>query len=66
MHTELDILDQKLAHLVQLTQRLRAENLQLRQEIAAAATLQRKNQDKVDEAAKRLEKLLAQLPKDAQ
>ncbi len=66
MHTELDILDQKLAHLVQLTQRLRAENLQLRQEIATAVTSQRKSQDKVNEAAQRLEKLLAQLPKDAQ
>lgn len=66
MHSELDILDQKLAHLVQLTQRLRAENLQLRQEIAASVTLQRKSQDKVNEAAQRLEKLLAQLPKDVQ
>jgi cell division protein ZapB len=66
MHSELDALDQKLAHLVQLTQRLRAENLQLRQEVAAAVSKQRKSQDKIDEAAKRLEKLLAQLPEDAQ
>lgn len=66
MHSELDALDEKLAHLVQLTQRLRAENLQLRQEVAAAVSKQRKSQDKVDEAAKRLEKLLAQLPEDAQ
>lgn len=66
MHSELDALDEKLAHLVQLTQRLRAENLQLRQEIAAAVSKQRKNQDKIDETAKRLEKLLAQLPENAQ
>jgi cell division protein ZapB len=66
MHSELDVLDEKLAHLVQLTQRLRAENLQLRQEVAAAVSQQRKNQDKIDEAAQRLEKLLAQLPGDAQ
>ena len=66
MHSELDALDEKLAHLVQLTQRLRAENHQLRQEIAAAVSQQRKNQDKIDEAAKRLEKLLSQLPEDAQ
>lgn len=66
MHSELDALDEKLAHLVQLTQRLRAENLQLRQEIAAAVSKQRKSQDKIDEAAKRLEKLLAQLPENAQ
>ena len=66
MHSELDVLDEKLAHLVQLTQRLRAENLQLRQEVAAAVSQQRKSQDKIDEAAQRLEKLLAQLPGDAQ
>ena len=66
MNSELDILDQKLAQLVQLTQHLRAENLQLRQEIAVAVSQQRKSQDKVNEAAQRLEKLLSQLPEDAQ
>jgi cell division protein ZapB len=66
MHSELDVLDQKLAQLVQLTQRLRAENMQLRQEIAASLSQQRKSQDKVNEAALRLEKLLSQLPEDAQ
>lgn len=65
MHSELDVLDQKLAQLVQLTQRLRAENLQLRQEVAASVSQQRKSQDKVNEAAQRLEKLLSQLPEDA-
>jgi len=65
MHSELDALDQKLTQLVQLTQRLRAENLQLRQEVAAALSQQRKSQDKVNEAAQRLEKLLSQLPEDA-
>jgi cell division protein ZapB len=66
MHSELDALDQKLAHLVQLTQRLRAENLQLRQEVASALSQQRKSQDKVEEAAQRLEKLITQLPEEAQ
>ncbi len=66
MHSELDALEQKLAQLVQLTQHLRAENLQLRQEVAVAVSRQRKSQDKVDEAAQRLEKLLSQLPGDAQ
>jgi cell division protein ZapB len=65
MHSELDALDQKLTQLVQLTQRLRAENMQLRQEVAAALSQQRKSQDKVNEAAQRLEKLLSQLPEDA-
>jgi cell division protein ZapB len=66
MQSELDALDQKLAQLVQLSQRLRAENLQLRQEIASALSQQRKHQDRVSEAAQRLEKLLAQLPEDTQ
>jgi cell division protein ZapB len=65
MHSELDVLDQKLAQLIQLTQRLRAENLQLRQEVAAAVSQQRKTQDKVNEATQRLEKLFSQLPEDA-
>ncbi len=66
MHSELDTLDQKLSQLVQLTQRLRAENIQLRQEVAAAVSQQRKSQDKVNEAAQRLETLLSQLPEGAQ
>jgi cell division protein ZapB len=66
MQSELDALDQKLAHLVQLTQRLRAENLQLRQEVASAVSQNRKNQDKIDQTSQRLEKLLTQLPEDAQ
>lgn len=66
MQSELDALDHKLTQLVQLTQRLRAENLQLRQDAAVAVSQQRKSQDKVDEAAHRLEKLIAQLPEDEQ
>ncbi len=66
MQSELDTLDNKLAQLVLLTQRLRAENLQLRQDVAAALSEQRKNQDKIEQASQRLERLLAQLPDDAQ
>ena len=66
MQSELDALDNKLAQLVRLTQRLRAENLQLRQDVAAALSGQRKSQDKIDQASQRLEQLLAQLPDDAQ
>lgn len=65
MHSELDALDQKLAQLVELTQRLRAENQHLRQEVASAVSQQRKSQDKIDQASQRLEKLLTQLPGDA-
>jgi len=66
MQSELDILDHKLAQLVQLTQHLRAENLKLRQDIASALSGQRKTQDKIEQASQRLEKILAQLPADAQ
>ena len=65
MQSELDALELKLSQLIQLTQRLRAENLQLRQDAAAAVSQQRKNQDKVEAAAQRLEQLLGQLPGDA-
>lgn len=65
MQSELDTLDQKLAQLVQLTQRLRTENLQLRQQVAAALNEQRKSQDKVSQAAQRLEKILDHLPAES-
>ena len=66
MQSELDALDQKLAQLVQLTQRLREENQRLRQDVASALNGQSKCQDKVELAAQRLEKLLSQLPVDEQ
>ncbi|MDO8311322.1 MAG: hypothetical protein Q7T25_05220 [Sideroxyarcus sp.] len=66
MQSELDALDQKLAQLVQLTQRLRAENLQLRQDVASALNGQRKSQDKIEQASQRLEKLLEKLPAETQ
>jgi cell division protein ZapB len=66
MQSELDALEQKLAQLVQLTQRLRAENLQLRQDVVSALNGQRKGQDKIEQAAQRVEKLLAKLPAETQ
>lgn len=65
MLSELDTLEQKLHQLVQLNQRLRDENLQLRQHVASAVNDQRKHQDKIDQAASRLEKILDQLPAEA-
>lgn len=65
MLSELDTLEQKLHLLVQLNQRLREENQQLRQHVASALNEQRKRQDKLDQAAARLEKLLEQLPAEA-
>ncbi len=64
MQTELDTLENKLAQLVQLSQRLRVENHQLRQELATALSQGRQFNDKMENARKRLESLLAQLPED--
>jgi len=65
MLSELESLEQKLHQLVQLNQRLRDENQRLRQHVASALNEQRKHQDKIDQAAARLEKLLDQLPAEA-
>ena len=65
MQTELDTLESKLVLLVQLSQRLRAENYQLRQELATTLSERRQCNDKIDSASRRLESLLAQLPEDA-
>ena len=64
MQTELDALEGKLAQLVQLSQRLRVENHQLRQELATALSQGRLSNDKMEKARKHLENLLAQLPED--
>lgn len=65
MQADLDTLEKKLTQLVQLTQRLRADNHQLRQELALALSQSRLCNDKIASAQTRLESLLAQLPEDA-
>ena len=62
---EFDTLEQKLAQLVQLSQRLRAENHELRQALAECRSNERHCSDKVDQAKARLDKLLQQLPDNA-
>jgi len=64
MQTELNLLESKLAQLVQLTQRLRTENHQLRQELATALSQDRQSNDKIESARARLERLLAQIPEE--
>lgn len=64
MKAEFDTLEQKLAQLVKLSQRLRAENHELRQALAESQSSQRQCNDKIDQAKARLEKLLEQLPED--
>ena len=64
MENELHALESKLAQLIQVSTRLRAENHQLRQELAHALSSNRQCTDKMDSAKARLEKLLANLPED--
>jgi cell division protein ZapB len=65
MEAELKSLESKLGQLVNLCQQLRAENRQLRQEVASALSANRTLEDKIGGATARLEALLQQLPKDA-
>ncbi|MGC2458609.1 MAG: hypothetical protein WA435_11520 [Gallionellaceae bacterium] len=64
MQAQLTILENKLALLIQLAQRLREENHQLRQELATALSQGRKSDDKIAVARIRLERLLAKIPED--
>lgn len=64
MQAELDVLESKLAQLVQLTMRLRKENHHLRKELAQALSHGRQCHDKIDSVKLRLERLLTQLPEE--
>ncbi len=64
MENELDALEGKLAQLIKVSGKLRAENQELRQELAHALSSNRLYSDKVDMAKARLEKLLTTLPDD--
>ncbi len=62
MENELNALEGKLARLIQVSGKLRAENHQLRQELAQALSNNRQCSDKMESAKARLEKLLVTLP----
>lgn len=62
MQNELDTLEQKLGQLIKLTARLRSENHQLRQDLAASLSQNRQYNDKIEGVCDRLENLLIQLP----
>jgi len=62
MENELNALEGKLAQLIQVSGKLRAENHQLRQELAQALSNNRQCSDKMASAKARLEKLLITLP----
>ena len=64
METELKSLEQKLNQFVELCQRLRTDNQQLRQELASALSENKQLTEKIGTAGDRLETLLHQLPED--
>ena len=65
MEAELKSLEDKLAQFVKLCQQLRAENHQLRQDVASALNAHRRLEAKIGGATTRLEALLQQIPEDA-
>jgi cell division protein ZapB len=62
VETEFSSLEAKVAQFVSLCERLRAENVQLRQQLAAARNDAKRLHEKIDGAKARLEGLLARLP----
>ena len=62
MEAEFSSLEIKVAQFVSLCERLRAENHELRQQLAVARTDARHLHEKIDGAKARLEGLLSRLP----
>jgi cell division protein ZapB len=59
---EFNSLEAKVAQFVSLCERLRAENLALRQQLVAAQNDAKRLNEKIDGARSRLEGLLSRLP----
>jgi cell division protein ZapB len=66
MEAELTALDDKIGQLVELTQKLRKDNSELRQSLATVQSENKKLADKVNIAKARLENLLTQIPDGAE
>jgi cell division protein ZapB len=62
VEAEFSSLEAKVAQFVSLCERLRAENHDLRQQLASARTDARRLNEKIDGARERLEGLLSRLP----
>jgi len=62
MNAEFDSLDGKIDQILQLYQRLKSENQQLRLQLASAQNEIKRLEGKVDGAKVRLEALLSQIP----
>lgn len=64
MEAELNTLEEKINQFVQLNQRLRAENVQLRQQLASALNENKQLAEKINGTKDRLETILGQIPED--
>ncbi len=64
MEADLKALEQKLGQFVELAQRLRVDNLQLRQQLASAMSDNKQLTEKIGTATNRLESLLNQIPEE--
>ena len=62
MDADLKSLESKIAQFVDLCHRLRADNQQLRQQLASSVNQAKRLEEKVNTATARLETLLAQMP----
>jgi len=62
MEQELVDFEARLNHFVQLFQRLRSENNELRQQIALRSDEARRLEERLEEARSRIEALLRQIP----
>ena len=62
MDAELRSLETKINQVVELCQRLRQDNQQLRQQLASAVSQTKRLEEKINVATVRLENLLAQIP----
>jgi cell division protein ZapB len=62
VEAEFNSLETKVAQFVSLCERLRAENVELREQLAAARTDAKRLHEKIDGARSRLEGLLSRLP----
>lgn len=64
MEAELKALEQKINQFVELCQRLRIDNQQLRQQLASILNENKQLEEKINNATGRLENLLNQIPED--
>jgi cell division protein ZapB len=62
VEAEFNSLESKVAQFVALCERLRAENVELKQQLAAARSDAKRLHEKIDGAKARLEGLLSKIP----